>query len=233
MKVYLIAAVAENGVIGANGGMPWHLPADMKHFKEATKGHPVIMGRKTWESLGKWKPLPDRVNIVITQTPNYEAKGGVVVDSFEAAYAEAQTSSPEKAFVIGGSEIYRLAEPHVDYMILTEIHRPFNGDTYFTFDKRRWQELERLPQASSNGIEFDFVTYEKIVKPDVNDAGWRSTSSDRPTEPCGVWAKYADGSIIKAVFDHVERNGDTRIALMHNGFVIDWVDPPTHWLPRD
>ena len=157
-RVYLVAAVAANGIIGARGKLPWHLPEDLKHFKELTLGHPVIMGRKTWESLGR--PLPGRENIVVTRSAGYEAPGASVATSLEAALALCAGESV--AFVIGGSELYAAALPLADGLVLTEIHRDYAGDTRFPeFDRKAWRETQRKPHDGTGGLRFDFVLYER------------------------------------------------------------------------
>ncbi|MBC7803594.1 MAG: dihydrofolate reductase [Candidatus Parcubacteria bacterium] len=157
-RIYLLAAVAKNGVIGANGRMPWHLPEDLKHFRSLTLGHPVIMGRRTWESLGK--PLPGRENIVISRRPGFEAPGASVAASLEAAIALC-TGEPV-AFVIGGAEIYAIALPIADGVVLTEIHREYEGDTHFPdFDRKSWRAVQKETHTSGEGVRFDFVRYEK------------------------------------------------------------------------
>jgi dihydrofolate reductase len=156
--VFLIAAVAANGVIGARGKLPWHLPEDLKHFKALTLGHPVIMGRKTWESLGR--PLPGRENIVVTRTAAYEAPGASVAASLDAALA--LCAGEAVAFVIGGAELYAAALPLAAGLVLTEIHRDYEGDTRFPdFDRRAWRETQRKPQTGAGGLRFDFVLYER------------------------------------------------------------------------
>jgi dihydrofolate reductase len=157
-RVFLIAAVAANGVIGARGKLPWHLPEDLKHFKALTLGHPVIMGRKTWESLGR--PLPGRENIVVTRTAAYEAPGASVAASLDAALA--LCADEAVAFVIGGAELYAAALPLAAGLVLTEIHRDYEGDTRFPdFDRRAWRETQRKPQTGAGGLRFDFVLYER------------------------------------------------------------------------
>lgn len=156
-KVYLVAAVAANGVIGAHGGLPWQLPEDLKHFKRLTLGHPVIMGRRTWESLGK--PLPGRDNIVVTGQPRYEAPGASVAASLEAALA--LCADEPLAFVIGGSRLFAEALPVASGLVLTEIQRDFAGDTWFPeYDRSKWREAQREAHAAADGMRFDFVLYE-------------------------------------------------------------------------
>lgn len=157
-RVYLVAAVAANGVIGANGELPWRLPEDLKHFKALTMGRPVIMGRKTWESLGK--PLPGRENIVVTRSPGYDAPGASVAASLDSALAFC--AGEPVVFVIGGGELYAAALPLADGLVLTEIQRDYAGDARFpSFDRSAWRETQRLPQTGADGLRFDFVLYEK------------------------------------------------------------------------
>ena len=140
-RIYLVAAVARNGVIGAHGKLPWHLPEDLQHFKKLTLGHPVIMGRRTWESLGK--PLPGRENIVITRTRGLRGAGrerrGVARRG-----AIALCAGEPVAFVIGGAEIYAAALPLADGLVLTEIQQDFEGDTRFpAWDRGAWRASQR------------------------------------------------------------------------------------------
>ena len=156
----LIAAVARNGVIGANNALPWRLPADLKHFRSLTTGHTIVMGRKTWESLGR--PLPERQNVVVTRSPHYTAPGALVVASLDAALAAAALPAP--VFCIGGGELYRAALPRADALYLTEIHRDFAGDATFpAIDRRVWRETARESHASDapGGFAYAFVTYRR------------------------------------------------------------------------
>jgi dihydrofolate reductase len=137
-----VVAVARNGIIGHTNGLPWRLPADLAFFKRLTTGHPIIMGRKTYESIGK--PLPGRLNIVVTRSPGFVAPGCTVVGTLEAAY-RAAGEAPE-VFIIGGAQIYEAAFPSADRIYLTEVESDIEGDTYFPrFDRREWDEtvLER------------------------------------------------------------------------------------------
>jgi dihydrofolate reductase len=156
----LIAAVARNGVIGQDNRLPWHLPADLKHFKALTTGHAVIMGRKTWESLPeKFRPLPGRQNIVVTRNAAYRADGAVVVTSLPAALAAA---AGDEAFVIGGAELYRAALPLAARLQLTEIDADYAGDTWFPpRDPQAWRETARDAQRDEAGLGYAFVTYER------------------------------------------------------------------------
>jgi dihydrofolate reductase len=159
-RLTLIAAVALNGVIGRDGGMPWHLPEDLKHFKRTTLGHPVVMGRRTWESLGK--ALPGRRNIVVTRNRAFAAPGADVVDSLEAALA--RCAGEADVFVIGGGELYKAALPLATAIELTEIQRDFEGDARFpAFDRAKWREVKREAHATGDGMRFDFVRYEAAV----------------------------------------------------------------------
>jgi dihydrofolate reductase len=158
-RVYLVAAVASNRIIGANGGLPWRLPEDMRFFRKVTVGHPVIMGRRTWESLKG--PLPERENIVVTRTAGYDAPGAAVASSLDAALA--LCAGEPLAFVIGGSRLFEEALPLAAGLILTEIHRDFPGDTWFPqFDRARWREAKREAHTAADGMRFDFVTYERV-----------------------------------------------------------------------
>jgi len=157
-RIYLVAAVSLNGVIGANGKLPWHLPEDLKHFKKLTLGHPIIMGRRTWESLGK--PLPGRENVVISRTPGFEAPGASVATSVESAVA--LCSGEAVTFVIGGAEIYAAALPLADGLVLTEIDGIYEGDTQFPeWDRKAWRVSQKETHTSNEGVRFSFVLYER------------------------------------------------------------------------
>jgi len=156
-RIYVVAAVASNGIIGANGGLPWRLPEDLAHFKRLTLGHPVIMGRRTWESLHG--PLPGRDNIVVTRTPGYEAAGAAVATSLEAALALCW--GEPVAFVIGGSRLFAESLPIAAGLVMTEIDRDFEGDTRFPdYDRSRWTETQRERHVTADGMKFDFVLYQ-------------------------------------------------------------------------
>ena len=157
----LIAACARGGVIGIENRLPWHLPEDMKFFREATRGKPVIMGRKTWESLpAAFRPLPGRLNIVVSRNPGFEAPGASVVASLPEALAAA--GDAEIAFVIGGAELYRQALPLADRLLLTEIDQAYDGDAFFPeFDRNTWTETARDARVAESGLAFAFVTYER------------------------------------------------------------------------
>jgi dihydrofolate reductase len=156
-RIYLLAAVASNGIIGAKGGLPWRLPEDLKHFKRLTMGHPIIMGRRTWESLKG--PLPGRDNIVVTRTAGYDAPGAAVASSLEAALA--LCLGEPVVFVIGGSQLFAESLPIAAGLVMTEIYRDFEGDTRFPqYDRSRWKETQREPHVTADGMKFDFVLYE-------------------------------------------------------------------------
>ncbi len=164
-EIVLVVARADNGVIGMEGAMPWHLPADLKRFKKLTVGKPVIMGRKTFESIGK--PLPARHNIVLTRDTDWTAEGVTVVPNLAEAIAAAGLDPRTRAehyMVIGGAEIYRLALPSASRIELTEIHASPEGDTWFPeIDKGRWHEVAREKHPASDGNPaFDFVTLKAV-----------------------------------------------------------------------
>lgn len=156
-KIYLVAAVASNGVIGRDGRLPWHLPEDLRHFKRLTLGHPIIMGRRTWESLGR--PLPGRENIVVTHRAGYDAPGAAVANSLEAALA--LCAGEPVAFVIGGQQLFAESLPIAAGLVMTEIDKEYEGDTWFPeYDHSRWKESQRERHTAADGTKFDFVLYE-------------------------------------------------------------------------
>ncbi|MEA5140064.1 dihydrofolate reductase [Arcicella rigui] len=162
MKLSIIVAVAENGVIGHNNQLIWHLPEDLKMFKRLTSGHPIIMGRKTFESIGK--PLPNRTSIIITKNPEFQIEGCITVHSLEEAIETANEIEENEAFIIGGAEIYRLALPFADTIYLTEVHHTFEGDTFFpAIDKELWEEVNRTDHDidEKHLYKYSFVELEK------------------------------------------------------------------------
>jgi dihydrofolate reductase len=162
MKLSLIVAVAENGVIGHNNQLIWHLPNDLKQFKRLTTGHSIIMGRKTFESIGK--PLPNRTSIIISRNLDFQIDGCITVDSLENAILFAKQIEDEEAFIIGGAEIYRLALPIVDKIYLTEVHHAYEGDTFFpVIDKTIWQETHRedFETDEKHLVKYSFVGMER------------------------------------------------------------------------
>jgi dihydrofolate reductase len=159
MQLTLIVAYAQNNVIGRDNTLPWKLPSDLAHFKRTTLGHPVIMGRKTWESLGR--PLPGRRNIVISRNPLYEAPGAQCVGSLALAIEAVQDA--EQAFVIGGAQIYQEALPFAQQVIATEVQAQIEGDAFFApLDKKNWREISRISYPPENGLSFDVVQYAKL-----------------------------------------------------------------------
>jgi dihydrofolate reductase len=161
MKISIIAALGENRVIGAQGKIPWHLPADFQKFKALTLGHPVIMGKNTFESIGK--PLPGRTNIVLTKDPNYAAEGCVVAHSLDDALALAGKES-EEIFIIGGGAVYELALPLADTLYLTEVHGIFEGDAFFPeFNEDEWRLVSSEPHTKDekNAYDYEFRVYER------------------------------------------------------------------------
>lgn len=159
MQLSLIVAYAQNNVIGRDNTLPWKLPSDLAHFKRTTLGHPVIMGRKTWESLGR--PLPGRRNIVISRNPLYEAAGAQCVASLALAIEAVRDA--EHAFVIGGAQIYQEALPFAQKIIATEVQAHIEGDAFFApLDKKNWTEISRISYPPENGLSFDVVEYTKL-----------------------------------------------------------------------
>jgi dihydrofolate reductase len=165
-RINLIYARAANGVIGANGTIPWHLPEDMAHFKQQTAGAPVIMGRKTWDSLPpRFRPLPGRQNIVVTRQADWRAEGALPVGNLRDALSLcAEAASPE-VWVIGGAQIYAEAEPLAQRAVVTEIARDYEGDAHApVLDGAAWRETQRESHVSAkDGLAFSFVTYERIA----------------------------------------------------------------------
>ena len=166
MKVSLIVAVAENGVIGKDNDLIWYLPKDMRFFKETTMGHHVIMGRKNFESIPhKYRPLPDRTNIVITRQSEYKAEGCIVVDSVEAALEIAKNNGDIEPFIIGGGQIYRIAleKNLVDKIYLTKVHHSFEGDTFFPELSSDWKEVNKTENKADekHKYNYDFITLER------------------------------------------------------------------------
>jgi len=166
MKISLVWAMAQNRVIGRNNQLPWYLPEDLKYFKRITLGKPVIMGRKTFDSIGK--PLPGRTNIVVTRNRDWSFEGVRTVDSLEAARElcenQAIVDGTEEAMIIGGAEIYRQAMPLADRLYLTEVHADVEGDATFPeFDRSQWQEIARedFEASGPNPCNYSFIILEK------------------------------------------------------------------------
>lgn len=160
MRVSLIVAMAENRVIGRNNTLPWRLPADLKHFRRLTTGHPIIMGRRNYESIGR--PLPERLNIVITRQRDYPAPGTTVVHTLQEAF-QAAGNVPD-VFVIGGAEIYAQTFARADRLYLTLVHAAVPGDTFFpSFNMENWREVgrERHEADATHAYAYSFVTLER------------------------------------------------------------------------
>jgi len=166
MKVSLIVAVANNGVIGKDNDLIWHLPNDMKFFKQTTTAHHVIMGRKNFESIPeRFRPLPNRTNVIITRNSDYKAEGCVVVNSVKQALEVAKENRDTQPFIIGGGQIYKLAlEANlVDKIYLTKVHHTFDGDTFFPELNNEWKEANKTVNKADekHAYDYDFITLER------------------------------------------------------------------------
>lgn len=160
MRLAIVAAVAANGVIGADGQMPWHYPEDLRQFRRRTVGHPVVMGRRTFESIRRRLdgPLPDRHNVVLTHRPESLPDDVIGADGVDAAVREAASQDAATAYVVGGQSVYEQFLPRVETLILTELHDAFDGDTTFpAVDWDQWRE-----RARDRYDEFDVVTYGRV-----------------------------------------------------------------------
>jgi len=153
MLISAIFAMSENRVIGKDNQLPWHLPADLKHFKKVTLGKPILMGRKTYESIGR--PLPGRCNVVITKEIDYQAPGCVVVNSIEQALIT--TKENAEIFVMGGALLYQAMLPLIQRLYMTIIHQAFDGDTFFPLlNQDDWQEIERIDHAKDRENPYSY-----------------------------------------------------------------------------
>jgi dihydrofolate reductase len=158
MKLSVIAAVARNGVIGRDNALPWRLPEDLKRFKLLTMGHHIIMGRKTYESLGRL--LPGRTTVIVSRNAQYAVPGALVAGSLKQALTAC--AADDEVFVIGGAQLYREALPLADKLYLTLIDKDFEGDAHFPpYDAARWHEASRESGISGDGWGYDFVVYEQ------------------------------------------------------------------------
>lgn len=164
MRLSMIAALSTNGVIGNAGGIPWHLPTDLKRFKALTMGHHLIMGRRTFETVGR--PLPGRTNVVITRRPDFAFPGVVVVHTLEDAIRLAAEAGDSEPFIAGGAEIYDLAMHRADRMVLTRVHADVPGDTFFPEfdDVSEWRltDAEHFEADEHNQYPFSFLTYDRL-----------------------------------------------------------------------
>ncbi len=158
MKISIIVATAPDGAIGKENKLLWHLPADLKFFKEKTMGHHMIMGRKTYESIGK--PLPGRTTVIITRDLSYKAEGCIIVHSLEEALKKAEENGEQEAMITGGAEIYRLALPKADCLYLTEVEGNFEGDSFFRYDPGEWIVYEKKDHKADekNNFDYRFIT---------------------------------------------------------------------------
>ena len=163
-RLHLIYARAANGVIGANNSLPWHLPEDLAHFKRHTLGCPVIMGRKTWDSLPpKFRPLPGRLNVVVTRQQDWQAQGAVTAASLEEAVA--QCADAPDTWVIGGAQIYAQALGLAHSVVVTEIDLRPEGDAYAPELLAPWKEVSREEHTSANGLAYSFICYQREPAP--------------------------------------------------------------------
>lgn len=159
----LIYAQAANGVIGKDNSLPWHLQEDLAHFKAVTLGAPVLMGRRTWESLPeRFRPLPGRRNLILTRDPQWGARGALSVQSIEEALVQCQ--GVQRLWVIGGAQVYRAALPMADLIEVTEIHQEFQGDSVAPVLGADWQQVHSERHVGRNGLEFSFIRLERAVR---------------------------------------------------------------------
>lgn len=168
MRVSIIVAISQNNVIGKNNDLIWKLPKDMKFFKNTTKGHHVIMGRKNHESIPhKYSPLPDRTNIVVSRNPDYKAEGCIIVSSIKEGLNIAKKNNDSEPFIIGGGQIYKIAldENLVDRMYVTVVKEKFEGDTFFPEISSEWKEIERIDCKADkeHAYDYSFLVYEKNI----------------------------------------------------------------------
>ena len=167
MKIGLIWAQARNRVIGKNGVMPWHLPEDLAHFKRVTLNHPVIMGRKTWDSIPpKFRPLPGRTNIVVTRQADWHEKGAQCSSSLREALQHCETSN--QVWVIGGAQIYAQALPLADELVVTEIDAAFDGDAHAPAIGPDWREVARERIVAASGLPLSFVIWHRLQRPTLS-----------------------------------------------------------------
>lgn len=161
-RINLILARASNGVIGKANALPWHLPEDLQHFREQTAGAPVIMGRRTWDSLPpKFRPLPDRTNIVVTRQRTWSDEGALRASNLRDAVAQATATGAPEAWVMGGAQIYGEAMSFAQRAIVTEIDRAYDGDAFAPMFNEQWRETAREAHHTANGLKYSFVTLER------------------------------------------------------------------------
>lgn len=159
-RLSIIVAMARNRVIGVDNKLPWHIPGELKYFKGLTMGHHIIMGRKTYESIGR--PLPGRITVIVSRDPDYHQEGCLVAHSLDEAVELA--GKDEEVFFVGGSSLYQQALPRVDRLYITEIQADYDGDAHFpSFDRQQWREVSRAPQQTDDGLGFDYVVYDRLA----------------------------------------------------------------------
>ena len=155
----LIVAIAKNRVIGVNNTLPWHLPEDLKRFRALTTGHHIIMGRKTYDSLGRL--LPGRTTVIVTRNPDYKMEGAIVVNSLEVAIAAC--GDDNEAFLIGGAELYKDGLKLANKLYITEIDAEYEGDAFFPeFEINEWKAGERETHRAESGLSFSYITYQRV-----------------------------------------------------------------------
>ena len=160
MKISIVVAASENLVIGYKNALPWHISEDLKHFKQITINHSVVMGRKTFESIGK--PLKERRNIVVSRDRTLKIEGAEVVNSLDEAIH--RTKNENEIFIIGGEQIYKMAIPIATHMHITKVYNNIKGDAYFpAFDENEWKILTQKDLETNEGLKFSFIEYQKIV----------------------------------------------------------------------
>lgn len=164
MALNLIYACADNGVIGRDNALPWHLPEDLAHFRQLTMGCPVLMGRKTWDSLPpRFRPLPGRLNLVLTRQASWHAEGATRVGSLDEALAQCPTG--QDLWVIGGAEVYAMALPHAHRLEITEVHLQVSGDAMAPdIDPKVWPEVARTRHTAANGTAYSFVSRQRAQR---------------------------------------------------------------------
>jgi dihydrofolate reductase len=161
VKLSFIVATSENGVIGKDNTIPWYLPADFAYFKKTTMGHPIIMGRKTYQSIGR--PLPGRLNIVVTRDASFHPEGTRVASSLEDAIEAASQTGTDEAFIIGGSSLFDAAINQADRIYLTLVHAQAEGDVFFKFNPAGWQQIskEKHQADENNKFSYDFLVLDR------------------------------------------------------------------------
>lgn len=159
-RLNLIVAMARNRVIGIDNTLPWHLPEDLKHFKQLTMGHHIVMGRKTYDSIGR--PLPGRTTVIVSRDPDYAMAGCLVAHTLDEAVQ--MCASDDQVFFVGGTSLYEQALPLAERLYITEIQADYQGDAHFPeFDPGQWWETARESHVDGAGLAYDFVTYDRIV----------------------------------------------------------------------